>query len=609
MGTYIRRAFLILMPAMILFAMYGFTKAFGAPGSLTNFINKQALPLVMKTPEALTFAGLDGLPFDNHSHKLSDYTGAVDDEIKQDIIKAQKALTRFDYEGLDRQDRLTYDIVTWMIDNYLAGEKYEYSGYPISQLSGPHINLPSFLTDQHKVNSRDSATNYLARLRDFGRVLDETHGVVDEYARNGVIAPDFIIGKTVEVLEAFIEDGPAQNVLVTSLSERLDELDSLDDAAKRAFLDEAETIIRDIVAPGYEKLIAQQKALLPRTNSDAGIWSIPDGEAIYALAIRNNTTLDQSADDIHAIGLSEVARIEKAMDAILVSEGYTDGTVGERVMVLMEAPEQLYPNTDEGREDMIAYLEELNENILKQAGEYFVTLPPQKLEIKRIPKFSEGSAPGGYYQPPTPSLPFISGRPGQFYINQKDTADNPKWTLPSLLYHEAAPGHHFQISRAMIIEDVPILRQFSPFSAYTEGWALYAERMAAEDMGLYADNPLGDLGRLQAEQFRAVRLVVDTGLHHKRWTREQAIEFMLAKTGMTEDNVTREIERYVVWPGQALAYKTGQLAILRMRARAEKALGDKFNLRLFNEMILEDGAMPLGMLDREVDGWIAEQQG
>jgi len=612
MVTFFRRAFLILMPLLVFSLMAAIVslthKYFGLPGSINNLINKESLALVTQSPEALTFAGLDGTPMDKHSHKLGDYTGAMEDEIKEKIVAAHKKLATYNYDKLDRQDRLSIDVANWLIDDFLAIEKYEYSGYPISQLSGPHVNLPSFLTDMHKIGSQQSVDNYMARLVEFGRVLDETHDMVDEYSENKVIAPDFIVRKTIEVLDTFIKDGPAENPLVTTLKDRLEKVDSMGDEAKLAAISKAENIVRDTVIPGYEKLIAQQKALLPLTNSDAGIWRIPDGDAIYAVALRNNTTTDQSPDEVHNIGLSEVARIEKAMDAVLNSQGYSEGSVSERVQILMTDPDQLFPNTDEGREDMIEYLVELNTDIMSKAGELFITLPPQELEIRRVPEFSEGSAPGGYYQPPTPSMPLVDGRPGRFYINQKNTADNPKWTLPTLLYHEAAPGHHFQISRAMLIEGVPFLRKMSPFTAYTEGWALYAERIAAEDMGLYADNPLGDLGRLQAEQFRAVRLVVDTGMHHKRWTRERAIDYMMDKTGMTEAEVTREIERYVVWPGQATAYKTGQLAILRMRDKAEKELGEKFNLRQFNEMILEDGAMPLGILDREVDNWIAEQK-
>jgi uncharacterized protein (DUF885 family) len=221
-----------------------------------------------------------------------------------------------------------------------------------------------------------------------------------------------------------------------------------------------------------------------------------------------------------------------------------------------------------------------------------------------VPEYSQDSSPGGYYNPPA----LDGSRPGRFYINLKDTADNPRWTLPTLLYHEAAPGHHFQLSASQLIKNVPLLRKVSPFSAYSEGWALYAERIAKTDMNLYAEDPFGDLGRLQAEMFRAVRLVVDTGLHAKKWTREQAIEYMVARTGQTEAEVTREIERYVVWPGQATAYKTGQLAILRMRAKAEAELGAAFNLREFHEIVLMNGAMPLGILEETVDEWIESQK-
>ena len=270
----------------------------------------------------------------------------------------------------------------------------------------------------------------------------------------------------------------------------------------------------------------------------------------------------------------------------------------------MTRADQIYEDSDAGRAAMIAELERLNKEVMAKAGAFFVTLPPQPLEIKRIPEFSQDGAPGGYY-----SGPALDGsRPGQFYINLKDPADNPNWTLPTLLYHEAAPGHHFQVSRAQLIQDVPILRKMSPFTAYTEGWALYAEYLAANDMGMYDNNPLGDLGRLQAEMFRAVRLVVDTGIHHKRWSREQAIEYMAEKTGNSADDVEREIERYAVWPGQATAYKTGQLAILRLRRHAEDELGEGFVLRDFNEAILENGAMPLGILEEVITSWVEEEK-
>ena len=314
--------------------------------------------------------------------------------------------------------------------------------------------------------------------------------------------------------------------------------------------------------------------------------------------------VDYTPDEIHDIGLAEVVRIEGEMHAILDAQQIPDGDIATRVRVVMEDPSQQFANTDEGREEMIAYLESFDAKVMERVADFFITIPPQPLEIVRVPVHAQDSSAGGYY-----SSPALDGsRPGRFYINQKNTADNPRWTLPTLMIHEGSPGHHFQLSASQLIEDVPLLRRLSPFNAFTEGWALYSERIAKTDMGLYDDDPLGDLGRLQAEMFRAVRLVVDTGIHAKRWSREEAIEYMLAKTGMTEDEVTREIERYSVWPGQATGYKTGQLAILELREAAEAALGESFDIRQFHELLLMNGAMPLALLKDQVTTWIDAQR-
>ncbi|MEC8112501.1 MAG: DUF885 domain-containing protein, partial [Pseudomonadota bacterium] len=342
---------------------------------------------------------------------------------------------------------------------------------------------------------------------------------------------------------------------------------------------------------------------LPEATHDAGIWRLPDGDAIYATKLQSNTTTQYSPDEIHATGLAEVDRIEGEMLDILDSQGIAGESFAERVRIVMEDPAHQFPNTDAGRADMIAYLEDFDRRVMAIAADYFITIPPQPLEIVRVPEYSQDSSPGGYYNGPA----LDGSRPGRFYINQKQTADNPRWTLPTLMIHEGSPGHHFQISTSQLIEGVPLLRRLSPFSAFSEGWALYSERIAKTDMGLYDNDPLGDLGRLQAEMFRAVRLVVDTGMHAKRWSREQAIEYMITKTGMTTEEVTREIERYVVWPGQATAYKTGQLALLAMREEAELKLGERFDLREFHEAVLMNGAMPLDILKDNLSSWAASQ--
>jgi len=598
---WIKKTGLGLGGVIVLGALGGYVWFWGKPVGVNNYINKASFKMVADSPELLTYMGMiDNTPLDFHSGKLADYTKAQEERTLEKLNEAQKGLAKYGPDGLEGQELLSWKITHWFFEDQINNAKYEYSGYPVTQLSGPTVNLPQFLTDTHAIVDKKSIERYLSRINEFGRVLGETKTRIEDYRDNGVVAPNFIIEKILIGQRSFIEGGAAQNPLVKTLPLRLDKVDGLSAEQKTDYVARAQELVATKIIPGYEAMINLHEELLKTANSDAGIWRLPQGDKIYEAALRSNTTTNYTADQIHATGLSEVARIEAEMATILAGEGLTEGTVTLRIQALMKDPDQIFPNTDEGRTDMIKLLEEINEDIMSKAGEYFITLPPQKLEILRVPEYSQDSSPGGYY-----SGPSLDGkRPGRFYINLKDTADNPKWTLPTLLYHEAAPGHHFQISRAMMIEKVPILRKMSPFTAYTEGWALYAEHVAAQDMGLYKDKPLWDLGRLQAEMFRAVRLVVDTGIHHKRWTREHAIEYMVSKTGMTEAEVTREIERYIVWPGQATAYKTGQLAILDMRAKAETRLGSDFNLRNFNEMILENGAMPLGILESVVDEWI-----
>lgn len=593
---------LLLIVAMIAGASVWF---WFKPVGVNNYINKATVEFLIDSPELLTSLGIiDNTPLDFHSGKLAKYTKEQDEISLAKLRKARHNLDKYGPNGLEGQELLSWRITAWFFDDLIRQSEFEYSDYPINQISGVTVNLPSFLTDSHVIKNEKSVRRYISRLKEFGRVLGEVKVRVEDYRDHGVVAPDFVIEGALTGMRAFIEGGADENPLVTTLPEKLDKIDGLSDEKKADYMAQAKAAVETHVIPGYEAMIALHEELLKTANHDAGIWRIPDGDKIYIAALKSNTTTDFTADEIHNIGLSEVARIEVEADAILVSQGLVEGTVAERVKQLMEDPAQQFPNTDEGRQQMLDYLVALNDRIMEHASDFFITLPPQPLEIARVPEFSEDSAPGGYYNPPA----LDGSRPGRFYINQKDTADNPKWTLPTLMVHEGSPGHHFQLSASQLIKGVPMLRKVSPFSAYAEGWALYAERIAKTDMGIYDDDPLGDLGRLQAEMFRAVRLVVDTGMHAKHWSREEAITYMLEKTGMTEAEATREIERYAVWPGQATAYKTGQLAILKMRADAEAALGDKFDLREFHETILMNGAMPLGILEDVVEAWVEDKK-
>ena len=574
------------------------------PVGVNNYINKVTFQLAIDSPELLTYLGaIDNTPLDFHSGKLADYTRAEEERSIAKLRDARAGLNAYGPEGLTGQELLTWKIAAWFFDDLLRQAELRYSGYRVNQISGVTVNMPQFLTDTHVIKNEKSVRRYLSRLREFGRVLRETHARVIDDRANGVIPPDFVIEKALVGMNKFIEGGADNSPLVTTLGPKLDELEDVDENAAAAFINEATQLVSSEVIPGYEAIIGLFESMLPEATHDAGIWRLPNGEAIYAANLRSNTTTQYSPEEIHATGLAEVDRIEGEMLDILDSQGVMGDSFAERIRVLMDDPAHQFPNTDEGRAEMIAYLEAFDQKVMAIAADYFVTIPPQPLEIVRVPEYSQDSSPGGYYNGPA----LDGSRPGRFYINQKDTADNPRWTLPTLMIHEGSPGHHFQISTSQLIEGVPLLRRLSPFNAFSEGWALYSERIAKTDMGLYDDDPLGDLGRLQAEMFRAVRLVVDTGMHAKRWSREQAIEYMTAKTGMTNEEVTREIERYVVWPGQATAYKTGQLALLEMREDTEDALGERFSLRDFHEAVLMNGAMPLDILKETMADWAASQ--
>ena len=601
---WIKRALLGTAGVLLVAAVSASMWFWFTPVGVNNYINKVTFKLAIDSPELLTYLGaIDNTPLDFHSGKLADYTKAEEERAIAELQAARAGLDAYGPEGLTGQELLTWKIAAWFFDDLLRQAELRYSGYRVNQISGVTVNLPQFLTDTHVIKNEKSVRRYLSRLAEFGRVLRETHERVIDDRANGVIPPDFVIEKALVGMNKFIAERAAENPLVTTLGPKLESLEDVDDVAASQFMAEATELVATEVIPGYQAMIALFQSMLPEASHDAGIWRLPNGEAIYAANLRSNTTTQYAPDEIHATGLAEVDRIEGEMLDILDSQGIAGASFSERVRVVMKDPAHQFPNTDSGRAEMIAYLEAFDKKVMAIAADYFITIPPQPLEIVRVPEYSQDSSPGGYYNGPA----LDGSRPGRFYINQKDTADNPRWTLPTLMIHEGSPGHHFQISTSQLIEGVPLLRRLSPFNAFSEGWALYSERIAKTDMGLYDDDPLGDLGRLQAEMFRAVRLVVDTGMHAKRWSREKAIEYMISKTGMTREEVTREIERYVVWPGQATAYKTGQLALLDMRRDAEEALGERFDLREFHEAVLMNGAMPLDILRDNLSEWAAAQ--
>jgi uncharacterized protein (DUF885 family) len=379
-------------------------------------------------------------------------------------------------------------------------------------------------------------------------------------------------------------------------------LKDVDPEARTALQVRAVAAINTGVYPAFRRMNAALEAQRPAAATQAaGIGRLADGVALYALFLRQRTTTDYTPEQVHQMGLAEVARITAEMESIFKAQGMDKGTLAERMQSLNTRPDQLFPNTPEGRAQILARYNEIMREVEARMPDYFNTVPAGSLTIMPVPDALQKGAASGSYQQPA----MDGSRPGIFFANLRDAAETPRFTMKTLAYHEGVPGHHFQISTAMQLPNLPVIRKMSIYTAYVEGWALYAEGLAA-DIGMYKDDPTGDLGRLQNEIWRAVRLVVDTGIHAKGWTREQAIAYMVANTGLAESTVTTEIERYMAIPGQACAYKLGQLKILELREKAKRELGAKFSIKDFHSVVLDSGAVPLTVLEQLVDGWIAK---
>ena len=548
-----------------------------------------------------------------YNDRITDYSPAGFAHVRAVAQAAAARLAAVDRDGLPPRVRVNLDVVERIfryyagvpgIDYGLIDSYFGHVPYVISQISGPHVDIPKLMQTQQRLASRADAEAYIRRLQAFGSAFD---GVVAKIAADraeGVVPPKILVEKAIRPVAAFIAPPPEKNVLVTSFAERLGKIDEISGTDRATLVAAATDATRGSVYPAYRKLEATLEALLSVAGDAAGVWALPGGDKFYRAAVRFLGDTDLTPDEIHEIGLEEVERITAEMDRILRAQGLTEGTVGERMVRLAEDPSQYFPATDEGREAILDYLRARVKEVEARVPDYFATIPPQKLEIRRIPVFSEAGEAGGFYTNPS-----LDGtRPGIYWINLRDMKAWPKWSLKTLTYHEAVPGHHFQTAISMSQGELPLLRRIAPFNAYTEGWALYAERLAWE-MGLYEGDPLGNLGRLQDELFRAVRLVVDTGIHARHWTREQAIDYMYRTTGSDKSEVVPEIERYMAWPGQALGYKLGMMKILELREKAKQALGPAFDLKAFHDVVLLDGAVPMAVLEAKVDAWIAQMKG
>lgn len=553
-------------------------------------------------PEGTTSLGLDTGKRAYQKRQLDDRSLAGFAKQKALNTSQLKRLDAIDRKALTGMDAINYDVVRFSIATQEAADKrYAYGGagagvpYVVSQFGGAYSNIPDFLDSQHTIENKADADAYLARLAAFGTTLDQELEVMKHDAGIGVVPPDFIIKATLKQLTDLRATPVDKSVLVDSIVRRTKEKKIAGDWGKQAA-----ALVTGKVYPALDRQIAQFKAWLPKSVHDAGVWRLPNGAQYYEDSVLNWTTSSMKPAEIHKLGLDLVAQYTARIDGIMKKQGMTKGTVGQRLRGMYTDPKFIYPNTDAGKAKLIADLNVKVKVVTAKLPQWFGTLPKTPLVIRRIPKYTEASQAGGYYQPGS-----LDGkRAGAYYINLRNTAEQPSWVLPTLTYHEGIPGHHLQ-GTLQNEAPLPLIRKVSFFSAYIEGWALYAEQLA-DEMGLYANDPWGEIGYLHDAMFRAVRLVVDTGMHAMKWSRERAIKYYTDTIGDLEAGAISEVERYCAWPGQACAYMLGKVTWLAERDRAKKALGAKFDIRKFHDAGLLAGAMPLSVLHNQISNYIAK---
>ena len=596
---YLLRLILLILLAISIYLVNLF---FMKPFSIDHFLAKETFLEIIDSPESMTYIGI----FDKynwltgHASKLTIPSQKQLDRDKTKARKILETLRSYEDENLSSIQRASKKIAIFDTENTLLRlETFPFHNYVLNQIGGAHIDMVEFMTDTHPIRNLTEAEAYIDRVRLFEAVFEgylyELNGqkAIDFYA------PKFVYERVIAQLNEFLNFSFEEHPIYTEFNRKIKDLDFSEDQ-KIQLQEKLKQAIRQSIDKAFKMMKDFLVSTQAQANNNHGLWSQPNGDKYYELRIRTYTTTDYSPQEIHDMGLSEVERVSNRMKTILTQLGYSqDKSVGILMNELNEDPQFLYDDTPDRKQIAIKDYSEMVDEAYVVLEKYFHTMPKSKVIVKAVPEYSEKTAAGGYYRSPA----FDGSRPRVFYANLYDIKQTPKYGMKTLAYHEAIPGHHHQIAHSLENEDLTYYRKFGyRTSAFSEGWALYAEQLALE-AGL-ADNPLDELGILQSELFRAVRLVVDTGMHYKRWTREEAMAYMKAKTGMSDTEVRVEIERYIVWPAQALSYKVGMIKILELRKKAQDALGEKFNIKDFHSALLDHGSPPLFIVEEKVNDMI-----
>jgi uncharacterized protein (DUF885 family) len=572
------------------------------PWSIDHFYARVFIRYAVRHPQLLTQLGmLDGTPFDFYSDKLDDYSLKSSEDDARFAREQLKILRSYDRSHMSAKEKLSADVLDYFLADAVDGQRFMLHDYPVNQLFGVQSGLPDFMINTHPLKKPRDAGNYVRRVERFGVAIDQVIEQLRAREAKGVVPPRFVVDEVLAEMRAFTARPPAENPLYTSFDTRSATIRGLDADQRRDLEARLGATIEHVVYPAYGRLIDACVHLDSIAVADDGVWKLPDGDAYYAWRLRSHTTTTLSPDSIHAIGLREVDRVQTAMRQILAEQHYPTADIAASMEKIRAEPRFRYANDDSGRAAILRDYQSIIDDANRRVGSLFDLRPKTGVEVQRVPAFKQATAPGGYYQAGA-----IGGsRPGVFFANLRDPGETLKPNMRTLAYHEAIPGHHFQIGIAQSLTGVPFFRRIVPFTAYSEGWGLYAEHLALEQG--FHPTAFDSLGALQAELFRAVRLVVDTGIHRDHWTRQQAIDFMVRNTGMQPTAVTTEIERYIVEPGQACAYKVGELEIVALRQRAMDKLGARFDIRKFHDVVLGNGSLPLTLLERVVDEWVASE--
>jgi uncharacterized protein (DUF885 family) len=572
------------------------------PANIDHFFMRPLAKRLLRDPELVSRLGvLEPYGIRWFNSKLTD----ASDEFERGnaaIARRELAVLRsYDRARLTRQQRLSADILDWHLDAEARKEPFLLHNYPVNQLFGIQSELPEFMATMHRIGDRRDARDYIARLSQFGRVFNQVVDGLKSREAKGIVPPTFVAEKTLEQMRGFVATPVQSNILFTAFVEKLDRLAAMKPEQKDGLRRAAALQLETTVYPAYRRLIAYFEKLQPKTTADAGVWKFPNGDKFYAEELRRHTTTEFSPEQVYELGLKEVARIEVEMRREFDALGYpSDVSIGQCLKRLENDPKAVWDQGAFEPDAALAQYRSILEEAQQRVRDVFDREPRAGIRVERIPQFKEKTAPAAYYEGPS----LDGARPGIFFVNLFQPAASPRYEMKTLTYHEAIPGHHFQIALQQELAGLPYFQRLVHFTAYVEGWALYAERLAWE-CGLYDGDSYGNIGRLSFEQFRALRLVVDTGLHSKRWTREQAMAYMEEHTGSPNEI---EVDRYIVNPGQACAYKIGELKILELRERARSELGERFSLKEFHNVVLENGPMPLDVLEAVVSDYIAARK-